>query len=53
VPAMLASLIVVGCMLSTALAQSISQPPPSSRSQTASAHPTAASKGFVLEDGTP
>src|SRR5258707_2177628 len=39
-------------MLSTALAQSNSQPPPSSQSQTANAHPTAPSKGFVLEDGT-
>ncbi len=51
-PATLASLIVVCCMLSTALAQSNSQPPPSSQSQTANAHPTAPSKGFVLEDGT-
>src|SRR5258708_3502328 len=39
-------------MLSTALAQSNSQPPPSSQSQTANAHPTAPSKGFVLQDGT-
>src|SRR6266481_498575 len=51
-PATLASLIVVCCMLSTALAQSNSQPPPSSQSQTANAHPTAPPKGFVLEDGT-
>jgi hypothetical protein len=51
-PATLAGLIVVCCMLSTALAQSNSQPPPSSQSQTANAHPTAPSKGFVLEDGT-
>jgi hypothetical protein len=50
--ATLASLIVVCCMLSTALAQSNSQPPPSSQSQTANAHPTAPSKSFVLEDGT-
>src|SRR5260370_34966521 len=51
-PATLGSLIVVCCMLSTPLAQSNSQPPPSSQSQTANAHPTAPSKGFVLEDGT-
>jgi hypothetical protein len=39
-------------MLSTALAQSISPPPPSGQSQPANAQPTAPSKGFVLEDGT-
>ena len=51
--ARLASLIVVCCMLSTALAQSSSPPPPSSQNQPANAQPTAPSKGFVLEDGTP
>src|SRR5580700_1812882 len=51
--ATLASLIVVSCMLSTALAQSSSPPPPSSQNQPANAQPTAASRGFVLEDGTP
>ena len=45
------SLIVVCCMLSTAFAQSSSPPPPSSQNQP-NAHPTAPSKGFVLEDGT-
>src|SRR6266566_4571683 len=50
--ATLASLIVVGCMLSTALAQSSSPPPPSSQNQPANAQPTARSKGSVLEDGT-
>src|SRR3984893_13981821 len=51
--ATLASLIVVSCMLSTALAQSSSPPPPSSQNQPANAQPTAPSSGFVLEDGTP
>src|SRR5712675_3143872 len=51
-PASLVSLIVVYCMLSTALAQSSSPPPPSSQRQSANAQPTAPSKGFVLEDGT-
>jgi hypothetical protein len=51
--AMLSSLIVVCCMLSTALAQSSSSPPPSSQNQPANAQPTAPSRGFVLEDGTP
>ena len=50
--ATLASLIVVCCMRSIALAQSSSPPPPSSQSQPANAQPTAPSKGFVLEDGT-
>src|SRR5713226_3355507 len=50
--ASLVSLIVVCCMLSTVLAQSSSPPPPASQSQPANAHPTAPSKGFVLEDGT-
>jgi PEGA domain len=50
--AMLASLIVVCSLLSTALAQSSSPPSPSSQSQPANAQPTAPSKGFVLEDGT-
>src|SRR5580704_10983254 len=45
------SLIVVCCMRSTAFAQSSSPPPPSSQNQP-NAHPTAPSKGFVLEDGT-
>jgi len=51
--ATLASLIVVCCMLSTALAQSSSPPPRSSQTQPANAQPTAPSKGFALEDGTP
>jgi hypothetical protein len=51
--ATLASLIVVSCILSTALAQSSSPPPPSSQNQPANAQPTAPSSGFVLEDGTP
>jgi hypothetical protein len=51
--ATLASLIVVCCMLSTALAQSSSLPPRSSQTQPANAQPTAPSKGFALEDGTP
>ncbi len=50
--ATLASLIVVCCMLSTALAQSSSPAPPSSQRQPANAQPTAPSKGFVLQDGT-
>src|SRR5258708_39774623 len=50
--ATLASLIVVCCMRSIALAQSSSPPPPSSQSQPANAQPTAPSKGFVLQDGT-
>jgi hypothetical protein len=50
--ATLASLIVVGCMLSTVLAQSSSPPPPSSQRQLANAQSTAPSKGFVLQDGT-
>ncbi len=50
--ATLASLIVVGCMLSAALAQSSSPPPPSSQNQSANAQPTAPSKGSVLQDGT-
>ena len=48
----LVSLIVVYCMLSTALAQSSSPTPPSSQRQPANAQPTAPSKGFVLQDGT-
>jgi len=51
--ATLTRLIVVCCTLSTALAQSSSPPPPSSQNQPANAQPTAASRGFVLEDGTP
>jgi hypothetical protein len=51
--ATLARLIVVSCMLSTALAQSSSPPPPSRQNQPANAQPTAPSSGFVLEDGTP
>jgi hypothetical protein len=50
--AALASLVVICCMLSTALGQSNSLPPPSRQSQPANAQPTASSKGFVLEDGT-
>jgi len=50
--ASLVSLIVVYCMLSTALAQSSSPPPPSSQRQPVNAQPTAPSKGFVLQDGT-
>ena len=48
----IANLIIVCCMLSTALAQSSSPLPPSNQSQLASAQPTAPSKGFVLQDGT-
>ena len=51
--ATLTRLIVGCCTLSTALAQSSSPPPPSSQNQPANAQPTAASRGFVLEDGTP
>ncbi len=51
--AALGSLIIVGCMLSTAVAQSSSSPPPSSQNESANPQPTAPSKGFVLEDGTP
>ena len=50
--ATIASLIVVCCILSTALAQSSSPPLPSSQNQPTNAQPTAPSKGFVLEDGT-
>src|SRR5258708_26444415 len=50
--ASLVSLIVVYCMLSTALGQSSSPPPPSSQRQPVNAQPTAPSKGFVLQDGT-
>src|ERR1700675_1273373 len=50
--ATLASLIVVCCMLSTALAQSSSPPTPSGRSQPTNARANGPSKGFVLEDGT-
>lgn len=48
----LASLIVVCCMLSTALAQSSSPPTPSDQSQPTDARTNGPSKGFVLEDGT-
>jgi len=51
--AALGSLIIVCCMLSTAVAQSSSSPPPSSQNEPANPQPTAPSKGFVLEDGTP
>ena len=51
--ARLASLIVLGCMLSTALAQSSSPPPLYSQNQPANAQPTAPPEAFVLEDGTP
>ena len=47
-----ARLIVVCCMLSTALAQSSSPLPPSSQSQPTNARANGTSKGFVLEDGT-
>src|ERR1700716_3104966 len=50
-PARLASLIVVCCMLSTAFAQSSSPRPQSSQDQP-NARPTTLSKGFVLQDGT-
>ena len=50
--ATLASLVLVCCMLSTALAQSSSPSPPSSQSQPANSQPTAPSKDFALEDGT-
>jgi hypothetical protein len=50
--ATLASLIVVCCMLSTALAQSSSLPTPSGQSQSTNARANGPSKGFVLEDGT-
>ena len=50
--ATLASLMVVCCLLSTALAQSSSSPLPSNQNQPPSAQPAAPSKGFVLEDGT-
>jgi hypothetical protein len=50
--AALASLIVVCCMLSTALAQSSSPPRPSGQSQSTNARADGMSKGFVLEDGT-
>jgi hypothetical protein len=50
--ARLAGLILVFCMLSTALAQSSSPPPPSSQNQPASAQRTPLSQGFVLQDGT-
>jgi len=50
--ARLAGLILVSCMLSTALAQSSSPPPPSSQNQPASAQRTPLSQGFVLQDGT-
>jgi hypothetical protein len=48
----IASLIVVCCVLSTALAQSSSPPRSSSQSQPANAQPIAPAKGFVLADGT-
>jgi len=50
--AALTSLIVVCCMLSTALAQSSSAPTPSGQSQQANGQPTGPSRGFVLQDGT-
>jgi hypothetical protein len=50
--AALAGLIVVCCMLSTALAQSSSAPAPSGQSQSTNAPAHGTSKGFVLEDGT-
>src|SRR6266403_49623 len=50
--ATLASLIVVFCMLSTALAQSSLPPTPSGQSQPTNARAHGPSKGFVLEDGT-
>jgi hypothetical protein len=50
--ATLASLMVVCCMLSTALGQSSSPPLPAKQNQPPNAQPTAPSKGFVLEDGT-
>jgi hypothetical protein len=50
--AALASLIVVCCMLSTALAQSGSPPAPSGQNQSTNAWANGPSKGFVLEDGT-
>jgi hypothetical protein len=50
--AALASLIVVCCMLPTALAQSSSPPMPSGQSQPTNARANSPSKGSVLEDGT-
>jgi len=50
--AALASLIVVCCMVSTALGQSGSGPAPSGQSQSTNALANGTSKGFVLEDGT-
>jgi hypothetical protein len=50
--AALASLIMVCCMLSTALGQSNSAAAPSGQSQSTNAPPNGTSKGFVLEDGT-
>jgi len=50
--AALASLIMVCCMLSTALGQSSSAAAPSGQSQSTNAPANGTSKGFVLEDGT-
>jgi hypothetical protein len=50
--AALASLIVVCCMLSTALAQSNTPPSTAGQSQPTNARANGPSKGFVLEDGT-
>ncbi len=50
--AALARLIVVCCMLSTALGQSSSAPTPSGQSQSTNAPANGTSKGFVLGDGT-
>ena len=50
--AALASLIVVCCMVSTALGQSGLGPAPSGQSQSTNAPANGTSKGFVLEDGT-
>jgi len=50
--AALARLMIVCCMLLTALAQSSSPPTPSGQSQPANVRANGPSKGFVLEDGT-
>src|SRR3984957_5856242 len=50
--AALASLIVVCCVLSNALAQSSSPPAPPGQSQSTNGQPTGPSRGFVLQDGT-